>query len=52
MVNATLSSFLEQIESALKAAPKGAQSQDQKQGIIESYKDGVIAIKGLSSNDE
>lgn len=49
MANSTLSSFLEQIESALKAAPKGAQSQDQKQGIIESYKDGVIAIKGLST---
>lgn len=49
MANATLSSFLEQIESALKAAPDSEKSADQKQGIIESYKDGVIAIKGLSS---
>jgi len=50
MSKATLSSFLENIEAALAKMPETATpDSDGSQGIIESYKDGVISIRGLSA---
>lgn len=48
MAKETLSNFLESIEAALANMPKSADSDSSKKGVIESYKDGVIAIKGLN----
>jgi len=49
MAKETLSNFLESIESALANMPSNASdSGDSKKGLIQSYTDGVIAIKGLN----
>jgi F-type H+-transporting ATPase subunit alpha len=44
----SLHAFLDQLSTALDSAPTGASSLSTKrQGIIQSYRDGVIMIKGL-----
>ncbi len=43
----TLHAFLDQLEEALKNNKIG-ESSSERQGVIQSYKDGVIMIKGLS----
>lgn len=48
MSQETLHSFLDKIEEALKESHFKAGSSEKRQGIIQSYKDGVILIKGLS----
>lgn len=49
MAQETLTTFLGKIEEAIASMPKSSPDQaDTNQGVIESYKDGVIAIKGLS----
>ncbi len=44
----TLHAFLDQLEEALKDNKFGGSSSSDRQGVIQSYKDGVIMIKGLS----
>jgi F-type H+-transporting ATPase subunit alpha len=45
----TLHAFLDGIEEALKkAGQSGEQTKHKSQGVIASYKDGVILVKGLS----
>jgi F-type H+/Na+-transporting ATPase subunit alpha len=46
--DATLKSFLSSMEAALGDAKADSASGDSNQGIIQSYKDGVIKIQGLS----
>jgi len=46
MSQSSLHSFLDKIEAALKESGSTEKTQKQ-QGIIQSYKDGVILIKGL-----
>lgn len=49
MAKETLTTFLQQVEEALANMPSSAsEDSDSKKGIIESYKDGVLAVKGLS----
>jgi F-type H+-transporting ATPase subunit alpha len=49
MAQETLTTFLQKVEEALANMPSSASDDsDSKKGVIESYKDGVIAIKGLS----
>ena len=48
MAQETLHSFLDKIEEALKAGHVKAGTSEKRQGIIQSFKDGVILIKGLS----
>ncbi len=47
MAEATLNSFLEQLDQALFTDKGGQESSEGTFGIIQSYKDGVIQIKGL-----
>ncbi|KKR26310.1 MAG: ATP synthase F1 subunit alpha, F-type H+-transporting ATPase subunit alpha [Candidatus Peregrinibacteria bacterium GW2011_GWE2_39_6] len=44
---AILRTFLEDLESAIKKTQLGGDEKDLNQGIIQSYKDGVIQIQGL-----
>ena len=44
----TLHAFLDQLEEALKDNKFGESSSSDRQGVIQSYKDGVIMIKGLA----
>lgn len=48
MAEATLKHFLASVEDAIKNADQSTGAKSDKQGIITSYKDGVIEIKGLS----
>jgi len=48
MSQETLHAFLDQLEGALKDNKFGEDSSSDRQGVIQSYKDGVIMIKGLS----
>ena len=48
MSNDKLSSFLDKIETALLDTKSSESEGAQKQGVVKSYKDGVILIKGLS----
>lgn len=47
MAEATLNSFLEQLDQALFTEKGNTEASEGKFGIIQSYKDGVIQIKGL-----
>ncbi|MBD3270683.1 F0F1 ATP synthase subunit alpha [Candidatus Peregrinibacteria bacterium] len=47
MAQETLHAFLDKIEEALKSSQTETKSSSKKQGVIESYKDGVIMVKGL-----
>ncbi|MDF2378687.1 MAG: F0F1 ATP synthase subunit alpha [Candidatus Gracilibacteria bacterium] len=47
MAEAKLSSFLDQIDQALFTKKSGEPSGEGKFGVIQSFKDGVIQIKGL-----
>lgn len=47
MSQSTLHTFLDQIEEALKHSQNVDLSGQKRQGVIHSYKDGVIVIKGL-----
>jgi F-type H+-transporting ATPase subunit alpha len=47
MAEATLNSFLEQLDQALFTEKGGQEASEGKFGIIQSFKDGVIQIKGL-----
>lgn len=44
----TLQNFLSQLEEALENSELESNKMDSKQGVIQSYKDGVIRIQGLS----
>ena len=44
----TLQNFLSQLEDALENSELESNKMDSKQGVIQSYKDGVIRIQGLS----
>lgn len=44
----TLTSFLDTLESALAQMPTTGKDSNENQGVIESFKDGVIAIRGLN----
>ena len=44
----TLQHFLADIENALKRSDEGSSGAGKNQGFIQSYKDGVIKIQGLS----
>lgn len=48
MAKQNLNGFVENLERLLADLPKESNSDDSEKGVIESYKDGVIAIKGLS----
>ena len=48
MAKQNLNGFVENLERLLADLPKESNSSSSEQGVIESYKDGVIAIKGLS----
>jgi len=48
MADATLKTFLSSMEAALNDSAKSSASGDSKQGVIQSYKDGVIKVQGLS----
>lgn len=47
MPEGTLHAFLDKLENAIKQPEEGGSSYSGKQGVILSYKDGVITIKGL-----
>lgn len=47
MSKGTLSSFLQNLEEALSKMPEGKDNESKGHGVIESFKDGVIAIRGL-----
>lgn len=49
MATQNLNGFVENLEKLLADLPKESDSSSSDKGVIESYKDGVIAIKGLSS---
>jgi F-type H+-transporting ATPase subunit alpha len=49
MATQNLNGFVENLEKLLADLPKESDSSSSEKGVIESYKDGVIAIKGLSS---
>ncbi len=49
MAKESLSNFLESLEATLAKIPAGAEDSSAYQGVIESYKDGVIAIRGLNN---
>lgn len=49
MAKENLHSFVENLERLLADLPKGSATDASDKGVIESYKDGVIAIKGLSN---
>jgi F-type H+-transporting ATPase subunit alpha len=44
-----LQQFLSGIETALMEGPSASASDEKGRGVIQSYKDGVIHIKGLSN---
>lgn len=46
--DASLQTFLSSMEAALNEADKHSASGDSRKGVIQSYKDGVIKIQGLS----
>ncbi len=48
MAQASLKNFLSNIESALESGADAAAEKGGKQGVITSYKDGVIEVRGLS----
>lgn len=48
MAQGNLQTFLDKIEGALKSDQEINKKATGRQGIIQSYKDGVIAVKGLS----
>jgi F-type H+-transporting ATPase subunit alpha len=48
MAKESLSNFLESLEATLAKMPTSGQESDASQGVVESYKDGVIAIRGLN----
>jgi len=48
MAQQTLNNFLAQLESALKET-HAAKHHEENQGVIQSYKDGVLKIQGLSN---
>lgn len=48
MAQASLKNFLSNIESALESSAEVKAEKGGKQGVITSYKDGVIQIRGLS----
>lgn len=47
MAQASLQNFLQNLESALKEEAKSSEAA-ANQGVIQSYKDGVIEVKGLA----
>lgn len=47
MAQENLKSFLDKLEQSLRESPEKAK-EGSRQGIIQSYKDGVIMVKGLS----
>ncbi len=49
MATQNLNGFVENLEKLLADLPKESDSSSSEKGVIESYKDGVIAIKGLSN---
>ncbi len=49
MTQANLQQFLATIESALQQSQESMGQQDKNRGVIQSYKDGVIKIQGLSA---
>lgn len=48
MANQTLNSFLSELSKSLENLEVSKESKSEKQGVIQSYKDGVIQIEGLS----
>jgi len=48
MAQETLQNFLSQLSSALDKSESKSAKTGEKQGVIQSYKDGVIKIQGLS----
>lgn len=49
MAKESLNQFLESLEATLAKIPASTSESSAEQGVIESYKDGVIAIRGLNS---
>jgi len=45
----TITQFLDQLEDILESQKPSKAQRKERQGVIDSYKDGVIDIKGLSS---
>jgi F-type H+-transporting ATPase subunit alpha len=48
MAKENLTTFLDSLEAALAKMPDAGKESNENQGVIESFKDGVIAIRGLN----